>query len=85
MTASVQGCYELYSLVHAIPSRIFHELSESVEQNTPRLLIAQNSPATFGFAVSMEMIVPLGSGTPFVADFHTSLFSSSYFPSRSSM
>lgn len=64
MTASVHGCCERYSLDHGISSPL-HETSELVEQNTPRLLTAQNSPAIFGFAARIVIIVPNVSGRPF--------------------
>jgi hypothetical protein len=52
-------------------------LPESVEQNIPTVVDSIELPAIFGFAESMEIIVPLVSGRPFITDFHSSLFSSS--------
>ena len=48
--------------------------TKAAEPNIPRLLIAKNSPALFGFEARIVIIVPLYWGRSFEITFHFSPF-----------
>jgi hypothetical protein len=63
-TAREKGYCKRYSLDQEISIAV-QETPESVELNIPRLLIAKNSSALFGFEARIVIIVSLDSGRSF--------------------